>query len=494
MRIHGWEDAEVRETHISAVLIGRERVLKIKKPVALGFLDFSTLEKQKAACDAEMALNERTAPGITIGVRSLTLRDDGDGVDVDGPGEVLQWAVEMQRLPDDARMRSWLDAGILGPTEIDRVASWLAEFHGEAPVRSDHGSAEWVHALVEENFEDLPEANELLGPERAERARAWQRDALPHALLEERRESGWVRDGHGDLRLDHVYLLSLPWAPRIIAIDGVEFDPRYRCLDVAADVGFLMMELALHGRWDLAERLVAQWALHIGDWQVYSVLDGYVAYRAWVRAKVRIMQGNRDAARERLDLAWALIERRERARPVLIAVGGPIAAGKSTVAQQLASALSAPVIDADRTRKQLAGVEVFERLGDEPFGGAYSEQATEQVYQTVAERAAAVLQSRRTVIVDASFRAPALRSFVKRVGQRLGVPVRFIACTAPRSELRARLEARDAAPGVSDARAPLLDKFLARYSAPTGPEVLTVDTSRPVDLDSVLAFLDAATR
>ena len=489
MQVRGWEDAEVRETHISAVLLGPERVLKIKKPVDLGFLSFGSLEARHAACKAEMALNQRTAPGITLGVRSLTaVPDDPETYEIDGPGEIVHWAVEMQRLPDHLRMQSWLDRGQLGATELDRVARWLVNFHRECPVHRDAGSAEVVHQLVVENFEQLPEATDLLGPARADQARTWLIDALPRDLVEARREAGWVRDGHGDLRLDHIYLLEAPWAPRVVAIDGIEFDPTYRRLDVAADLGFLAMELRLRGHVDLAEHLVATWAQEMGDWEVYDVIDPYVAYRAWVRAKVHLLQGDRDGTRTRLELAYQVSQPRDTA--VLIAVGGPIAAGKSTVARSLSHALNAPIIDADRTRKQLAGIEISERLGDEPFAGAYTEDATEQVYQTLAERALPVLRSGRPVILDASFRSPALRAHARRVAQRVGVPVRFIACTAPRSVLEARLKAREHESNlVSDARGPLLDPFLARYSAPTGDDVLTIDTSASLDLDRILSFL-----
>ena len=492
MRVQGWEHAEVRETHISIVLIGPDRVLKVKKPVNVGFLDFRPLEVRLAACQAEHDLNARTAPGVTLGVRALTASEDDDALEVDGDGPVMHYAVEMQRLPDERRMQSLLDTGALGETEVDRVASWLAAFHLESPVMWDKGGPEVVSRLVEENFAQLPEANALLGPDAAEEARSWLRNALSEERVTERQSAGWVRDGHGDLRLDHVYLLTLPRAPRIVAIDGVEFDETYRCLDVAADLAFLVMELTLRGRRELAERLTAQWALHTGDWHAYRVLDGYVAYRAWVRAKVRLLQDDVNAARQRLELAYRIAHEHPQRQPRLVAVAGPIASGKSTVAEQLSRALNAPVVDADRTRKQLAGVEPTARLGDEPFSGNYGQEATDQVYRMLAQRAEPVLESGRTLIVDASFRAPTLRAHLRRVAQRMGLPIRFVVCTAPRQVLRDRLLARDQdASVVSDARAPLLDGFLADYSAPSGPDVMTLDTSQPVDLPAVLEFIGA---
>lgn len=487
MVIDGWESAELRETHISMVFLAEDRVLKVKKAVALGFLDFSTPQRQRAACEAERALNDRTAPGVTLGVRSITRTERPEHFEVDGAGEVAHWAVEMTRLPDDRRLQARLDAGALDGPTIDRVAAWLASFHELAPPRPEHGGGSVVVALMEENFAQLPEASTLVGADAVAAMQRWQRHALRPELVEQRRRAGRVRDGHGDLRLDHVYLMGAD----VVAIDGIEFDERYRCLDVAADLGFLVMDLHAHGRPDLAERLAARWASHTGDWDVYGVLDGYVAYRAWVRAKVRHLQGDPEAARRRL--AVALERTRPPAEPPrLVVVGGPIAAGKSTLAGLVGSMLRAPVIDADRTRKQLAGVAPDSRLGAEAFAGAYSDEATSRVYDALMDYAGIVIRSGRTAVLDASFRTQALRDRARQAGARLGVPVRMVACTAPEPVLRARLEARHGRPAeVSDARAPLLTEFLARYEVPSGSDVLVVDTSSEVDEPQLKAFLAA---
>lgn len=483
MRVRGWEDAEVRQTHISTVLLGPDRVLKLKKPVAFGFLDFSTLERRAAACEEEARLNERTAPGVTLGVRRLTAQ--GNALQLDGDGALVDYAVEMERLPDDRRMASLLARGELSPRHVDQVAAWLARFHHDSPACGPHGDPEAVAALIEENFAQTPQADASLGPGRAEEARAFQRGLITSGWAQRRLEAGRIRDGHGDLRLDHVYLLGDLQDPEIVAIDGIEFSPRYRCADVASDLAFLAMELLLHGEVALSERLIARWALHSGDWEVYGVVDRYVAYRAWVRAKIQELQGSTRAAHQRYELAHQ-VATRSRRDAVVLAVGGPIASGKSTLSDALSLALCAPVIDADRTRKQLAGVAVEQRLGTEPFAGAYSEAATEAVYAELARRAALVLGSGRSVVLDASFRSESVRAHARRVAADAEVACRFVACTAPREVLLQRLEARTS--GASDARAPLLDDFLARYTPPEGPDVLEVDTSEAVDLEAIAAF------
>ena len=492
MQIQGWEEAQVRQTHISTVLIGADRVLKLKKPVSFGFLDFTTLEQRRDACEAEAHLNERTAPGVTLGVRRLTAAGGGPGGDggvleVEGSGALVDYAVEMQRLPDERRMASLLQRGELTTEHVDQVAEWLAGFHAASPRCAPYGSPEAVSALIEENFEQTPGADASMGPEQATRAREFQRELIASGWVQRRLEAGRVRDGHGDLRLDHVYLLGDLGAPRIVAIDGIEFSPRYRCADVASDLAFLAMELLLHGASALSERLIARWALQSGDWEVYGVVDRYMAYRAWVRAKIRGLQGDERAAHQRYELAHR-IATRQRSR-VLVAVGGPIASGKSTLADALSFALEAPVIDADRTRKQLAGVEPEVSLGSEPFAGAYTEAATEVVYAELARRAALVLDSGRTVVLDASFRSEAVRRYALQAAFAAGVACPFVLCSVPIPLLRQRLEARTG--GASDARAPLLDDFLARYEPPVGPGVLEVDTSGPVDLEPIVAFVSA---
>ncbi|MBX2797540.1 MAG: AAA family ATPase [Myxococcales bacterium] len=510
MKVLGWEGAEERRTHVSRVLLGPERVLKIKRAVDLGFLDFTTLQARRRACEAEVWLDERTGPGVALGVRELT--EHPDGLEVDGSGRVVDVAVEMRRLPDDRRMEDLMASGRLTEEHVDEVARWLAAFHDRCEVSNQHGGADVVGRLVRENFAQLPMADDLVGP-LAQRSRTHLEQVLASGALQRRREAGRVRDGHGDLRLDHVYLLGDLEAPRVVAIDGLEFSAGYRCMDVAAEVAFLALGLRLHGCEAWAERLVARWALHTDDWGVYDVIDFYVGYRAWVRAKVAALRGDLPGAALRLEVAGEVADERDEA--VVVVVCGPIAAGKSTVARELSSSLAAPVLAADPLRKRLAGVAATEALGTEPFAGAYSEQATMRVYQGLMERAAHVLRSGRSVVLDASFRTPALCDLARKLADDAGVPCRFVVCRAPEEVLRARLRARGAGHD-SDAREPLLDAFLERYHWPSEPEpratpsrhdslgsspsaagppdVMELDTTASPSLEAVSAWLSEAVR
>lgn len=492
MQVLGFEDATLHETHISWVWVGSERVLKRKKPRDFGFLDFSTLERRRAACEAERALNERTAPGITLGVRTLTATDDPAVLEVDGAGAVVDVAVEMVRLPDARNLAALAETGQLRPAHLDAVGRWLAAFHTSAPPTPDHGTPEAVRALLDENAASTRGLDTGLDVSVIDAVHAFQRTLVEDGSVAGRHAGGFVRDGHGDLRTDHVYLLGDLDDPRVVAIDGVEFDVAYRAGDVAMDLAFLAMDLELHVDREAAEHLVAAWVEATDDVGAYAVLDRYVAYRAWVRGKIRALTGQGAEARERFGLAAEVARRTDGAPGAVIAVAGPIAAGKSTLADHLARHLGAPHFAADRLRKQLAGVPVEQSLGSQPFTGAYAADASARVYEGLVQRAQAVWRSGRIAIVDASFRDPIHHDRLRAAAQQDRATLWFVRCEASTEVLRARLRARTSGP--SDAREPLLEPFLATYDPPHGDDVVAVDTTRPVDVAALVTKLGVSPR
>jgi len=485
--IVGFEDATLHETHISWVWVGETRVIKRKKPVSLGFLDFSTLELRREACEAERALNERTAPGVTLGVRRLTATDRPERLEVEGPGELVDHVVEMVRLPDARTLAALADDDRLRPEHLEAVGRFVAKFHDAAPAAPSHGTPDAVRALLDENLETTAELDTGLSPAERDAVEAFQDELLDGGHVARRHAAGRSRDGHGDLRTDHVYLLDDLDDPRIVAIDGVEFDVAYRAGDVAMDLAFLAMDLWLHVSREASDRMVAAWVEATDDADAYRVLDAYMVYRAWVRGKVRALGGELEDAQRRFALAARITGHARTARGEVYAVAGAIAAGKTTLARGLAGALAAPHFAADRLRKRLAEVPEDQSLGREPFAGAYAPEMTDRVYDGVIERARAVWQSGRPVVIDASFRDPAHHARLREAAAADGVRLRFVRCEAPVEVLRARLRARSG--GLSDAREPLLEPFLARYQPPGGEDVLAVDTSAPVDVEAVLRRL-----
>ncbi len=502
---------ELVETHVSQVVLLEADVFKRKKPVNLGFLDFTTLERREAACRAEVELNARLAPGIYLGV--VAVRADASGrafVDVDGRGEargapILDYVVHMRRLPDERRADVLLARRELSAAHVDALASRLARFHEEAPGGPEalvHGRVEAILRNVEENFAQTRERMAQYLPEDQSREiREWQSRFLEEhaALFQARIDAGRVRDGHGDLRLEHVYFETEGLAPTII--DCIEFSERFRFADVCADVAFLSMDLEAHGRVDLAERFLARYARDSDDYGLYALVDFYEGYRAFVRAKVAMILAadasiearvrEKAAAEARRHLLLALSEgRRSVLPPSVVAVGGIIASGKSTLAQALAAEMGAPAIEADRTRKSMLGVAPEQPVHEAAWSGAYDPAFTEAVYAEVLRRADVVVGSGRPVVIDASFRSPAMREAARRIAIARGVPFFFVECRTDPEVCRARLASRERTGGVSDGRLAIFDAFRARFEAVSelaASEHLVVDTARP--LAETLAFL-----
>jgi hypothetical protein len=471
---------ELRETHISAVYLVGPDVYKVKKPVDFGFLDFSTPDKRLRACEAEVELNRRLSPDVYLGVVPISRGADGLHRIGEG-GEVVEHAVHMRRLPDEERADLLLDRGALGPDEIDRIATAIARFH--ATCRADaetarFGTPEAIGVNVVENFTQTRAVlDHYLTEAEAKEIEAWQLGVLSNEkdVFAARIAAGAVRDGHGDLRLEHCYLRGAG----VTILDCIEFNDRFRYADVACDLAFLTMDLAHHRRVDLAELLLAAYARESNDFDLYSVVDFYESYRAYVRAKIATFLAENQAAPHDLRARAAEEARRhfllalsaDRAsvlRPAVVAVGGVLAAGKSTLAGWISRALSAPIVEADRTRKSMLGVAPTTRVNDGAWSGAYDKGFTEKVYAELSRRAGVVLASGRPVVLDASFRSPSMRLAARALAQRFGVPFYFVECRAPADVCKARLAARETQPGVvSDGRLAIFDTFVKEWQPVT---------------------------
>jgi hypothetical protein len=280
-----------------------------------------------------------------------------------------------------------------------------------------------------------------------------------------------------------------------VIIDCIEFNERFRFADTCADLAFLAMDLSRVGHVELAEHLVASYARASQDFDLYAVLDFYESYRAHVRAKIASMLAadpdvdeatrTRAAADARRHYLLSLAsERRSMLGPRVVAVGGVIASGKSTVADHIAQKLSAPVVDADRTRKHMVGVGATQRLEGAAFGGAYDPSFTDRVYAEVLRRASVVLASGRPVVLDASFRSAAFRARARELAVEHGVPFCFVECRVDYEICRARLRDREKTQSVSDGRLEVFDDFVAKWEPVTelaASEHVVLDTSRPLE-------------
>jgi aminoglycoside phosphotransferase family enzyme/predicted kinase len=486
---------ELVQTHISWVFLLKNDVLKIKRPVVLGFLNFGSIEARKAACEAEVRLNARLAAGIYLGVVPVMTGPDGKHRIGGPPGRVVDWAVHMKRLPETQRADELLRRGELTIDLVDALAARIARFHAEAATNEQNmqfGSAAAVGSCIEDNFaETASTATRYLRHEELDEIQRWQRAFLRDnaRLFEERIALGKVRDGHGDLRLEHVYVAGDP-PPTII--DCIEFSDRFRYADVCSDVAFLSMDLAAHGRVDLAERLLSRYARDSGDFDLFVLVDFYESYRAYVRGKIASLvaadesvpwsgrKQAQDDARRYFLLALSS-HRRAFLDPSVIAVGGLIASGKSTIADAISARMNAPVVEADRTRKAMLGLPPDQPVHEAAWQGPYDEGMTDKVYLELFRRASVVLASGRSVVIDASFRSRAHRSAARELASANRVPFSFVECRVDRELAKGRLEARSHGPTVSDGRLEIFDAFAAQFEPVTElseREHITLDTGR----------------
>ena len=440
------------ETHISWVLLAAPCAYKIKKPVNLGFLDFSTLARRRRFCEEELRLNRRLAPSLYLGVVPVT--GSPDSPHVEGTGAAFEYAVKMRAFPQEAQLDRMLADGRLTPDIIDAVARRLARFHlheaAPAPPGSDFGSPASVAAPIHQTLDQLAETLGP-GPDRDTLAavRAWCERELRRvrAVLEHRAGNGHVRECHGDL-----HLRNLAWVDgQAIAFDAIEFSETLRWIDTMSDIAFLYMDLEARGHPELAARLMLVYLEETGDYPGIAVLRLYLVYRALVRAKVdalRALQpdlaaGERGAlwteGRRYLELA-----RRYAAppRPVLFITHGLSGSGKTTAAGAVALCWPALRVRSDVERKRLAGLAAHASSGSGPGTGLYRPEMTRRTYARLWRAAATALAAGFSIVADASFLAAGWRRRFQRLARRRGAAFLILDCQAPLEELAARIHRR----------------------------------------------------
>lgn len=451
--------ARVVETHTATVFFVDDRVYKLKKPVDLGFLDFSTRQAREQACHDEVRLNRRLAPDAYLGV-----------LDVTGPdGQPLDHLVAMRRMPDERRLTRCIERGEDVDGALRTIAHAVATLHeGSTPQpRQDAQATEdavrrrWV-----EGFEQLrPLAHLVPDPERLDRT---ERLVLAYldgrsALFDQRIADGWIRDGHGDLQAEDIFLL--PEGPQIL--DCIEFGDDYRWGDVLADVAFLAMDLERLGRGDLAERFLQWHDEFTGDRWPASLGHHYVAYRAHVRAKVGVLrhvQRNEPIGPGVGHLIDLSLEQLEAGQVRLVVVGGLPGTGKSTVAKAVADQLGAVVLRSD---------EVRQRMGQ--GADRYAPAAVEATYQQVLDDARRLLSLGESVVLDATWQHAGHRRLARDLAATTSSRTHELRCTLPASEAAARIERRRQLGEDASEATPVVARDMAASFDPW-PEAVAVST------------------
>jgi uncharacterized protein len=446
------ESVEMIQTHVSAIFLAGEHVYKIKKPVDFGFLDFTTLEKRKYFCEEEVRLNRRLSPEVYLGVVAIRQHETHVALG-EGPGEIVEYAVLMKKLPQECMMDRRLSAGKVTPERLQEIAGKVAQFHDRAASNaeiSSFGQVEVIRTNMEENFSQTEKYVDVsLSQKEFQEIRDQTRLFLKAqlSLFAKRIADARIRDCHGDLHLQHICLTD-----EILIFDCIEFNQRFRYGDVAADIAFLLMDLDFHGYAQLSADLAAGYLAISKDWPLYLLLNFYKAYRAYVRGKVisfrlddpAISDPEKTAALEesRRYFQLASLYAQRMNRPRLLVTCGLMGTGKSTIARALTDALNWTWLCSDQVRKELARIPAQERRY-EPFEqGIYAPDFSEKTYQALFAQARAFLQRGSSVVLDASFKKERDRAAARALAGELNADFLLIECTCAEETIRERLEHR----------------------------------------------------
>ena len=506
---HAVQEVEVLQTHISCILLAGDYAYKIKKPVNLGFLDFSTLQARKHYCEEELRLNRRTAPGLYLDV--IPIGGSASAPVLAGGQPVIEYALRMRRFEQDALLDRMARRGELTPQHIDALASGLARFHARIERTGPDGafgSPGRILAQALQNFDQMlaltsqatrPGAGRQVTRPSAGRAKAelallarlrdWTAGthASLAAVFDARKRAGWVRECHGDLHLGNIALQDGVPTP----FDCIEFSEDLRWTDVMSEVAFLMMDLFDHRLPRLALRFLNAYLEFTGDYAGMRVLRFYLVYRALVRAKVSCLRAHQAgmAARAKSDIEGEyrrhlyLAERLAApGHAAMLIMHGLSGSGKTTIAQGLQEALGAVRLRSDVERKRLHGLAPLARSGSGLDEGLYAPGASERTYARLAALAREVLAARYPVIVDAAFLKRSQRNRFAELASGAGASFVIAACAASPATLRVRVALRQrAASDASEAGPDVLLQQLANQEPLAADEAaytLAIDAER----------------
>ncbi len=450
---------ELVQTQMSFVFLTDKYVYKVKKAVNLGYLDYTTKEKRQFYCQQEIELNRRLCPEVYLGVVPIT-RDRG-AISVEGRGKVIEHAVKMRRLPQEAMMDAMLADDQVSPQMITNVAQKLVAFHRKAETNaniSTFGEINIITQNTDENFGQTKKyISNTISAEKYQRIKDYTDGFIEEnaSLFAKRTKEGRIRDCHGDLHAAHICFSN-----GICIYDCIEFNDRFRYTDVASEVAFLAMDLDHHRRADLSRIFVDAYVATSQDKELLKLLGFYKCYRAYVRGKVESFKlddpyiapaekgQTLEIATSYFDLAHAYT----RSRPMLFITTGLVGTGKTTLAQALAQRLGLVVISSDVTRKQLAGIPVTEHRFEEFDSGIYSPQFSRVTYDKMFSKAKDILSDGGSVIIDASFIKAEERLKAKRLAEEMGADFFIIECTLDEESIKQRLAQRLRRETTSDGR------------------------------------------
>lgn len=456
---HAVENIRHLETHISHVFLTGRYAYKVKKPIRLPFLDFSTLDRRRSFCERELELNKRFAPQIYESVERIGA--SGTQLHFGDSGVAFEYAVKMRQFDEGSLFTELLEKQELRSGLLTDITRSIAKFHAHAGLRPDLWSPEHVRAAIEENFDALQRHPGILAAglvtEFASKIRTLLNEK--HQLIE-KRQAYAVKFLHGDLHLRNIALLE----GQPILFDGIEFSEPLACCDVWADIAFLIMDLHYRGRPDLANEVTNTYLEETDDYEGFALLRLYVAYRASVRAKVSCIEVDSlddparirhasDSAVAHTELAVKFL--REYCAGI-VAIGGYSGTGKTTIGRQIAKSVNGILVRSDVTRKHMLRISPRARAQV----SAYQTEIDLRVYEGLRERATGIVREGYIAVVDAVHKTPESRALIEQVAAEAGCPFWGIWCHVPLEVAKDRLGKRRG--DASDADAAVAERQYAQ--------------------------------
>jgi len=482
------------ETHISVIFLTGRYAYKIKKPVDLGFVDFRSLEQRHFFCEQEVQLNRRLTRDIYL--ETVAISYDGHAIKMGTGGKIVEYVVQMRQLPSTRTMAALLGEHAIKTPDLDRLAGNLVRFHRQARRVTDQPIWTFVKDACEENFRQVqPYQGRLLDAERLAGVRTATFETMDRqrALFDLRSTSGKIRDGHGDLRAEHVYFSK---HGEIQILDCIEFNDHLRTVDVASDLAFLIMDLEYLQEPQFARHILEAYCRISSDASLLGLLEFYQCYRAMVRCKVNCIQlsdpglvGDQadhlgSTARRYLELAEQYARRMT--TPTIWVFCGLPGAGKSSLSSGLARQLAIASVNSDRVRKGIFGLAPIENATGPVDEGIYSAQASQRVYGRLLETARREILAGRSLVLDATYSKSAQREAVLQLAAECNAEPLFVECMASEAVLHQRLRRRESTPSVSDARPDHFETLKARFEPLTD-----LPPDRHIRLDTTAAMQDS---
>jgi uncharacterized protein len=489
---------ELVQTQMSFVFLTDSYAYKLKKPVNLGYLDYSSLEKRRYFSECELQLNRRLCSEAYLAV--LTVQKDDGQISFGDHGEIIDYVLKMKRLPLDKMLNILLHRNQVTDEMMVRLAEKLASFHSKAeynPTISSFGEFSSITTNTEENFNQTENSvGRTISRNKYERIRDYTRKFLKdnHGAFEKRILENRIRDCHGDLHAAHICFTD-----SLCIYDCIEFNERFRYGDVASEIAFLAMDLDNYGRADISRSLVNNYVKYSGDHNLMSLLSFYKIYRAYVRGKVEsfklddpyISEAEKETARRVACGYFTLAGFYVRSSPTLFVMVGVTGSGKSFLAGELSRHTGSIILSSDVIRKQLSGIPLDQHRFEDFDKGIYSSETTRLTYEELIRRGKLELSSGSSIILDATFIRRSDREKARLLAEECEAQLLFIECHADTDHILSRLDERVKAGSVSDGRREVLgpqqNAFESLEEIPDGNRIV-IDTSNTIESNILLVL------